>query len=79
MNYGIINYEVIGDGTPVLIIHGWGISKLTMKGAFEPIFAPQGFNTIHTRRKEPRKLTLNAVVMNCNLYTILIQSTDKPK
>lgn len=38
MNYGIINYEVIGDGTPVLIIHGWGISKLTMKGAFEPIF-----------------------------------------
>lgn len=38
MKYGIINYEVIGEGTPVLIIHGWGISKLTMKGAFEPVF-----------------------------------------
>ena len=38
MKYGIMDYEVIGDGTPVLIIHGWGISRLTMKGAFEPIF-----------------------------------------
>ena len=38
MKYGIIDYEVIGEGTPVLIIHGWGISKLTMKGAFEPVF-----------------------------------------
>ena len=38
MKYGIMDYEVIGDGTPVLIIYGWGISRLTMKGAFEPIF-----------------------------------------
>ena len=38
MKFGIIDYEVIGEGTPVLIIHGWGISKPTMKGAFEPIF-----------------------------------------
>ena len=38
MKYGIIDYEIIGSGTPVLVIHGWGISKLTMKGAFEPAF-----------------------------------------
>lgn len=38
MKYGIIDYEIIGSGMPVLIIHGWGISKLTMKGAFEPVF-----------------------------------------
>ncbi|MBO4386475.1 MAG: alpha/beta hydrolase [Treponema sp.] len=38
MKHGIIDYEIIGEGTPVLIIHGWGISKITMKGAFEPIF-----------------------------------------
>lgn len=38
LKYGIINYEIIGEGTPVLIIHGWGISSHTMKGAFEPIF-----------------------------------------
>jgi pimeloyl-ACP methyl ester carboxylesterase len=38
MKYGILDYEVIGEGVPVLIIHGWGISKLTMKAAFEPIF-----------------------------------------
>lgn len=38
MKYGIIDFEIIGEGTPVLIIHGWGISKLTMKAAFEPVF-----------------------------------------
>ena len=25
MKYGILDYEVIGTGTPVLIIHGWGM------------------------------------------------------
>lgn len=39
MKYGIMDYEVIGSGVPVLIIHGWGISKITMKGAFEPVFS----------------------------------------
>ena len=39
MKYGIMDYEVIGEGIPVLIIHGWGISKITMKGAFEPAFS----------------------------------------
>lgn len=38
MKYELLDYEVIGAGIPVLIIHGWGISKITMKGAFEPIF-----------------------------------------
>jgi pimeloyl-ACP methyl ester carboxylesterase len=39
MKYGIMDYEVIGTGEPVLIIHGWGISRITMKGAFEPVFS----------------------------------------
>lgn len=38
MKYNIIDYDVIGDGVPVLVIHGWGISKITMKAAFEPVF-----------------------------------------
>jgi len=38
MKYGIMDYEVIGTGCPVLIIHGWGISRITMKGAYEPVF-----------------------------------------
>lgn len=38
MKYEIIDYEIIGTGMPVLIIHGWGISKITMKGTFEPVF-----------------------------------------
>lgn len=39
MKYKIIDYEIIGEGIPVLIIHGWGISKITMKAAFEPVFS----------------------------------------
>lgn len=42
MKYGIMEYEIIGEGIPVLIIHGWGISSITMKGAFEPIFSDIG-------------------------------------
>ena len=38
MKYGIIDYEIIGEGTPVLIIHGWGIDRTTMQAAFEPVF-----------------------------------------
>ena len=38
MKHGIIDYEIIGEGSPVLVIHGWGISRLTMKAAFEPVF-----------------------------------------
>ena len=35
MKYGIIDYEILGEGKPVLIIHGWGIDRTTMQGAFE--------------------------------------------
>ena len=42
MKYGLIDYEIIGEGVPVLVIHGWGISKITMKGAFEPVFSELG-------------------------------------
>ena len=38
MKHGIIDYEVIGSGEPVLIVHGWGIDRTTMTGAFEPVF-----------------------------------------
>ena len=37
MRYGIIDYEVTGSGEPVLIIHGWGIDRTTMRGAFEHV------------------------------------------
>ena len=30
MDYGLIDYEVIGEGTPVLVIHGWGIIKIIL-------------------------------------------------
>ncbi len=38
MKHGIIDYEIIGEGSPVLIIHGWGIDRTTMQGALEPVF-----------------------------------------
>lgn len=42
MKHGIIDYEIIGEGTPVLIIHGWGIDRTTMQAAFESVFTKVG-------------------------------------
>ena len=42
MKYGIIDYEILGEGTPVLIIHGWGIDRTTMQAAFEMVFEALG-------------------------------------
>lgn len=37
-NTTIIDYEIIGDGAPILFLHGWGMDKRIMTGCFEPIF-----------------------------------------
>lgn len=37
-NSTIIDYEIIGDGAPILFLHGWGMDKRIMTGCFEPIF-----------------------------------------
>ena len=42
MKYGFIDYEILGEGTPVLIIHGWGIDRTTMQGALEVVFEALG-------------------------------------
>ncbi len=33
-----IYYEIFGQGTPVLMIHGWPVDHRIMKGCMEPIF-----------------------------------------
>lgn len=33
-----ISYEVIGQGIPVLLIHGFSLDRQVMKGAYEPLF-----------------------------------------
>ncbi|WP_240838592.1 alpha/beta fold hydrolase [Acidaminobacter sp. JC074] len=43
-----IDYEIIGDGIPVLMIHGFSLDKHVMKGAYEPIFEKiSGFKRIY--------------------------------
>lgn len=37
MKYGIIDYEIIGEGEPILFIHGWGLDKTVLQASFEPI------------------------------------------
>lgn len=37
-NSTIIDYEIIGDGAPILFLHGWGMDKRILTGCFEPIF-----------------------------------------
>ena len=34
----IIEYEIIGQGTPMLFLHGWGMDRRIMSGCFEPVF-----------------------------------------
>ena len=33
-----VNYEIYGEGYPVLMIHGWTVDHRIMKGCMEPIF-----------------------------------------
>ena len=33
-----LNYEIYGDGYPVLMIHGWPVDHRIMKGCMEPLF-----------------------------------------
>ncbi len=43
-----MNYEIIGDGIPVLLIHGLCVDHNIMKGAYEPIFTKvNGFKRIY--------------------------------
>ena len=32
-------YEQVGSGRPIIMLHGWPLDHLSMKGAMEPIFA----------------------------------------
>lgn len=38
INDTIIEYECVGEGMPVLFLHGWGMDKRIMTGCFEPVF-----------------------------------------
>lgn len=44
----LLNYEIIGSGIPVLLIHGLGCDMNLMKGCMEPIFQKQeGYQRIY--------------------------------
>lgn len=44
----VIDYESIGDGIPVLFLHGWGMDKRIMKGCFEHVFqSVNGFRRVY--------------------------------
>ena len=43
-----INYEVIGEGKPVVMIHGYYVDKKVMAGCMEPIFSvKEGYKRIY--------------------------------
>lgn len=43
-----MNYEIIGDGKPVLLLHGFGCSLELMKYCMEPVFGmKEGYQRIY--------------------------------
>ena len=78
MKHGIIDYEIIGEGTPVLIIHGWGICRITMKAAFEPVFTKlegeKNFNPVYMLLQVCDDYPL--LVLNENLCIVEYQQDD---
>lgn len=43
-----VNYEVIGEGSPILIIHGFFVDHRLMKGCMEPVFEKKsGYKRIY--------------------------------
>jgi pimeloyl-ACP methyl ester carboxylesterase len=37
-----VNYEIHGEGKPILVIHGWSPDLRLVKGRMEPLFEPDG-------------------------------------
>lgn len=37
-NSTVIDYDIVGSGTPILFLHGWGMDRRIMSGCFEPVF-----------------------------------------
>jgi pimeloyl-ACP methyl ester carboxylesterase len=35
---GNIHYEILGTGTPIVMLHGWGCNSDMFKGSMEPVF-----------------------------------------
>lgn len=44
----IMNYYIIGNGFPVIMIHGWGMNSKLMENCLEPVFSKlNGFQRIY--------------------------------
>lgn len=45
----VIDYEIIGEGMPILMLHGWSVDRELMKGCMEPVFEmfPEKFRRIY--------------------------------
>ncbi len=44
-----IDYEIFGDGIPLVMLHGWGVDRRILSGPMEPLFSrgPAGFKRIY--------------------------------
>lgn len=40
----VIKYDIVGEGFPILFLHGWGMDRRVMTGCFEPVFQNAGMN-----------------------------------
>ncbi len=75
-----INYEIVGSGTPILMIHGMGVDHRVMKNSFEPIFKkhPNGWRRIYVDLPGMGKTPANEWIKNSDdMVTFLSMFIEK--
>ena len=73
------NYKEIGEGKPVLMIHGYCLDHRVMESAFEPVFTKnKGFRRIYIDLPGMGLSTGEDNIKNCeDMLKILLEFIDK--
>lgn len=75
-----IFYRIVGEGTPVVMLHGWGVDHRILSGCMEPVFAEglqQGFQRIYLDLPGMGQSTENGHIRNSDdVLDVLLQFID---
>lgn len=74
----IIDYECLGEGTPILFLHGWGMDKRIMTGCFESVFQNEcNYRRIYIDLPGMGKSVAGEVTSSDDMLEILYRFADE--